>query len=129
LHDFVHTPEALENFYLDESSLMDKKERRLNDRTGKVLRTMGITFFALAIILNLLGGIGTSCAAFLTKQYPPFSALIYENMQWLYQGLVVTTVLIALVGIWVLIDLIRRKEKAFRNALIVLVVGTILAGI
>jgi len=50
-------------------------------------------------------------------------------MQWLYQGLVVTTVLIALVGIWVLIDLIRRKEKAFRNALIVLVVGTILAGI
>lgn len=50
-------------------------------------------------------------------------------MQWLYQGLVVTTVLIALVGIWVLIELIRRKQKGFRNALIVLVIGTILAGI
>jgi hypothetical protein len=101
----------------------------MDDRTGKVLRTIGIIFFALATVMNLLGGIGTSCAAFLTKQYPPFSALIKQNMQWLYQGLVVTTVLIAVVGIWVLIELIRRKEKAFRDALIVLVVGIILAGI
>jgi hypothetical protein len=101
----------------------------MNDRTGKVLRTMGIVFFGLATVMNLLGGIGTSCAAFLTNQYPSFSALINENMQWLYQGLVITTVLIGLAGIWVLIELIRRRENGFRNALIVLVIGTILAGI
>jgi len=101
----------------------------MNDRTGKVLRTIGIIFFGLATVMNLLGGIGTSCAAFFTKNYPPFWALIKEDMQWLYQGLVVTTVLIALVGIWVLIELIRGKKNAFRNALIVLVIGTILAGI
>ena len=100
----------------------------MNDRTGNVLRTIGIIFFGLATIMNLLGGIGTSCAAFFTKNYPPFWALIKEDLQWLYQGLVVTTVLIGLAGIWVIIGLIRGKKKAFRNALIVLVIGSILAG-
>ena len=88
----------------------------MNDTTGKVLRTVGIVFFGLTTVMNLLGGIGTSCAAFLTRQYPPYWALIKEDMQWLYQGLVITTVIIALVGIWVLVQLIRRKKKAFRNA-------------
>jgi hypothetical protein len=101
----------------------------MNDRTGKVLRTTGIIFFGLATIMNLLGGIGTSCAAFFTRKYPPFFALINENLQWLYQGLVITTVFIGLAGIWVLIELIRRRVNGFRNALIVLVIGTILAGI
>ncbi len=101
----------------------------MNDTTGKVLRTVGIVFFGLTTAMNLLGGIGTSCAAFLTRQYPPYWALIKEDMQWLYQALVITTVIIALVGIWVLVQLIRRKKNAFRNALIVLVIGTVLAGI
>ncbi len=101
----------------------------MNDKTGKVLRSVGLIFFGLATAMNLLGGIGTTCAAFLTKQYPPYWALIKQDMQWLYQGLVITTVLIGLVGIWVLIELIRGKKNAFRNALIVLVIGTILSGI
>ena len=101
----------------------------MNDRTGKVLRTLGIIFFGLATLMNLLGGIGTSCAAFFTKQYPPYWALIKEDMQWLYQGLVITTVLVGLAGIWVTVQLVKGKKTAFRNALIVLVIGTILAGI
>jgi hypothetical protein len=101
----------------------------MNDKTGKVLRSVGLIFFGLATAMNLLGGIGTTCAAFLTRQYPPYWALIKQDMQWLYQGLVITTVLIGLVGIWVLIELIRGKRNAFRNALIVLVIGTILSGI
>ncbi len=101
----------------------------MNDITGKVLRTVGIIFFGFAAIMNLLGGVGTSCAAFLTSDYPSFIALVEQNMQWLYQGLVITTVLIGLAGIWVLIELIRGKRNGFRNALIVLVIGTVLAGI
>jgi hypothetical protein len=101
----------------------------MNNITGKVLRTVGILFFGFATIMNMLGGVGTSCAAFLTGGYPSFSALIEKNMQWLYQGLVITTVLVALAGIWVLIELIRGKKNGFRNALIVLTTGTILAGI
>ena len=101
----------------------------MNDRTGKVLRTLGIIFFGLATLINLLGGIGTSCAAFFTKQYPPYWALIKEDMQWLYQGLVITTVILGIVGIWVTVQLVKGKKTAFSNALIVLVIGTILAGI
>jgi len=101
----------------------------MNDIAGKVLRTIGILFFGLTTVMNLLGGIGTTCAAFLTDQYPKYSALIDEGLQWLYQGLVITTVLIGLVGIWVIIELIRGKENAFRKSLIVLIIGTILAGI
>lgn len=101
----------------------------MNDLTGKVLRTIGIIFFGLATIMNLVGGVGTSCAAFLTDDYPSFSALIEQNMQWLYQGLVITTLLVGLAGIWVLVELIRGKKNNFRNALIVLAVGTFLAGI
>jgi hypothetical protein len=101
----------------------------MNDKTGKVLRSVGLIFFGLTTAMNLLGGIGTSCAAFLTKQYPPYWALIKQDMQWLYQGLVITTVVIGLVGIWALIELTRGKKNAFRNALIVLVIGTILSGI
>lgn len=71
-------------------------ECEMNDRTGKVIRTIGIIFFGLATLMNLLGGIGTSCAAFLTEDYPTFSAIIDEGKQWLYQGLVVMTVVIAL---------------------------------
>jgi len=101
----------------------------MNDRTGKVLRTVGIIFFGFTTIMNLLGGIGTSCAAFITEEYPSYSVLIEENLQWLYQGLVITTVLLAIWGIWVTIQLVKGQKNAYRNALIVLVIGTILAGI
>lgn len=100
----------------------------MNDILGKILRFVGILFLSLTTLLNLMGGIGTSCAAFLTEQYPNYTALIDQGMQWLYQGLVITTVLVGLAGIWIIVELIRGKPNAFRNALILLVVGTLLAG-
>lgn len=66
----------------------------MNDILGKILRFVGILFLSLTTLLNLMGGIGTSCAAFLTEQYPNYVALIDQGMQWLYQGLVITTVLV-----------------------------------
>lgn len=100
----------------------------MDDILGKILRFVGILFLSLTTLINLLGGIGTSCAAFLTEQYPNYMVLIDEGLQWLYQGLVITTVLVGLAGIWIVILLIRGKPNAFRNALILLVVGTLLAG-
>ncbi|MGW8227089.1 MAG: hypothetical protein ACWGOY_15210 [Anaerolineales bacterium] len=101
----------------------------MNGISGRILRIVGILFFGLTTLMNFLGGIGTTCAAFLTDQYPKYMALITQGKQWLYQGLVIATVLTSLVGIWVLVELIRGKKNAFRNALIVLVIGTLLAGI
>jgi hypothetical protein len=101
----------------------------MNSRIGKLLRTAGIIFFGLATLMNLLGGIGTTCAAFFTSDYPTFAALIEEGMQWLYQGLVITTVLVGIIGIWIIVQLTRGTKTAYRHAVIVLACGTILAGI
>lgn len=101
----------------------------MNGVFGKILRIVGIIFFAITTLMNLLGGIGTSCAAFLTDQYPNYQALIDQGMQRLYQGLVVSTVLLGIAGLWVVVALVRGKSNAFRNALIVLAIGTMLAGI
>lgn len=97
--------------------------------SGKILRTVGILLFSLVALINLLGGIGTTCAAFLTEQYPNYMALIERGWQWLYQALVITTVMTGLAGIWIMMELIRGKRNAFRNALVLLVIGTCLAGI
>ena len=101
----------------------------MSDNTGRILRTFAIVTLGLTAAMNLLGGIGTTCAAFgFTRAYRiAFSDL--HDYKWLYQILVVTTILIGLAGIWATIALARGRRKGFRNALIVLGVGTILAAI
>lgn len=93
-------------------------------KSGKVLKIIAIVFMAMTAAMNLVGGTGTVCAAFLTKQYPPMWALM--DYQWLYQTLMITTIITGIAGIWATVNLIRGKEKAFKNALIILIVGSVL---
>jgi hypothetical protein len=99
----------------------------MNDPLGKVLRIVAIIFMGLTGAMNLLGGIGTVCAAFLTKQFPPMWALL--DYQWLYQTLMIVTILIGLGGIWATIRLAKGGETAYRNAVILLVIGTVVGGV
>lgn len=101
----------------------------MNDKVGRILRTVAIVLLALTAAMNILGGIGTTCAAFgFTRAYRiAFHEL--QDYKWLYQMLVVTTILIGLAGIWATVSLARCKRNAFRNALIVLVIGTLLAAV
>lgn len=102
----------------------------MNNPLGKILRVVAIVLMAMTTIMNLAGGIGTSCAAFFTKNYPPYWVLIKPvDYRWLYQSLVVTTTIIGILGIIATIALIRGKRNAYRNSLIVLVIGTILSAI
>ena len=79
--------------------------------------------------MNILGGIGTTCAAFgFTMTYRRAFADLHEY-KWLYQALVITTVLIGIAGAWATYALAKGKNKAFRNSMIILVIGTILAGV
>lgn len=97
---------------------------------GKILRVCAIVLMAMAAAMNILGGIGTSCAAFFTKNYPPYWVLIKPvDVRWLYQTFVVTTLLIGIAGIYILVGLIRGGKHAYRNALIVLLIGTALNAI
>jgi hypothetical protein len=94
---------------------------------GKILWIVAIIFMGLTAVMNLLGGTGTVCAAFLTENYP--SMLDIMDYRWLYQLLMIVTVVIGIANVWVLISLIRKREKSYRNAIIILVAGTIVAGI
>lgn len=98
-----------------------------DDKLGRVLRTVAIILISLTAAMNILGGVGTTCAAFLTKQFPPMWPLL--EYQWLYQIFVVVTTLIGLVGVWATIRLVRGGDKALRNALIVLVLGVVIGAI
>ena len=102
----------------------------MKSTSNKSLRVGAIVLMALTTAMNFLGGIGTTCAAFLTKSYPPYWGLIKPvDYRWLYQSLVVTTVAIGIAGLVVTISLVRGKERVYRNSIIVLVLGTLLGGI
>jgi hypothetical protein len=79
---------------------------------------MGVT-----TALNILGGAGTVCAAFLTEQFESMLPLL--QYQWLYQTLMIVTLLIGGVGIWTTLGLVRGGPKAYSTTLIVLGAGTV----
>ena len=93
-------------------------------KSGKVLKIIAIIFMAMTAAMNLLGGTGTVCAAFLTKQYPPMWALL--DYQWLYQTLMITTIITGIAGIWATVKLIKGGDDAYRKSLIILIVGSVL---
>lgn len=93
------------------------------NKTGNILRIVAIILVGLTGAMNLLGGVGTTCAAFLIKEYPPMWSLY--DYQWLYQAFVVIGILVGLAGIWTVIKLVRGGKTAFRDTLIVLAVGAV----
>lgn len=94
--------------------------------SSKTLKTVAIVLFALTAAMNLLGGIGTTCAAFIKR----FSIVlgVYEY-QWLYQVFMITTLILGIVGVWATVKLAKGGDKVFRNAVIILAVGTLLGGV
>ncbi len=99
----------------------------MNKVSGKILRVIAILLMAMTAAMNILGGAGTTCVAFFTKNYPPYWVLIKPvDYRWLYQTFVITTLVVGIVGIAVLVGLIRGGKHAYRNTLIVLGIGTVL---
>ena len=99
------------------------------NKTGKIIRIVAIIMFGLTAAMNLLGGIGTTCAAFSSNVGYRMAFKELMDYRWLYQILVVTTILIGLAGIWALVRLIRGGTTVYRDAVIVLVIGSLLGGI
>jgi hypothetical protein len=102
----------------------------MKNTSGKIIRVFAIVVMAMTAAMNILGGAGTSCAAFFTKNYPPYWILIKPvDYRWLYQTFVFTTIAIGIAGIAVTVGLIRGGKHAYRNAIIVLGIGTVLNAI
>lgn len=95
----------------------------MEKKSNKVLRTVIIVLVGITAAMNLLGGIGTICAAFFTKKYPPMWALY--DYQWLYQLFVFVTTLVGIVGVWSTISLVKGGKRVYEIAVAVVGIGTL----
>lgn len=96
-------------------------------RPSKVLRGIAVTLMGIAVAITLLAGVGTTCVAFGAENYRSMAALVPYKP--LYQALVVISLAVGIWGIPVTVSLVRGGEKAYRHALLVLLLGTVSAGI
>ena len=89
--------------------------------SGRGLRISAIVFMGLTAAMNVLGGIGTVCAAFLHEQFP-VPAWIKNDTG--YQIYMITTIIVGIACVWSTIQLSKGGRNVFRNALLILLVGT-----
>lgn len=99
----------------------------MNSTLARILRVVAVVLMALTATLNLLGATGTVCAAFLTDRFPSMSPLL--KYAWLYQVLMIATLVLGILGVWLSVALARRSRIAIRRSLMVLAAGTLLAAI
>ena len=94
---------------------------------GKFLRFIGILFIGLTSALILLSGVGTTCVAIDATQYDGMEGI--AQFQWLYILYVLAFTAIGIMGIRATVALVRGKENAYRDTLIVLVSGLVVGAI
>jgi len=95
-------------------------------RSGKALRILAIILFGFASVVMLLGGIGTSCAAWAPQAFGSMAVL--AQMQWLYITVSILTTALGVWGIYLTVALARGKGGSYRSALIMLLIGLVAAG-
>ncbi len=81
----------------------------------------------LTSALILLAGVGTTCVALDATQYEGVEAI--AQYQWLYILYVLTFVAFGIMGVRATISLVRGKENAYRDSLIVLVLSLVVGAI
>ena len=96
-------------------------------RPSKILRGIAVTLMGITVAITLLAGIGTTCVAIGAENYGSMAALVPYKP--LYQALVIISLAVGIWGIPVTVSLVRGGEKVHRNALLVLLLGAISAGI
>jgi TRAP-type C4-dicarboxylate transport system permease small subunit len=94
----------------------------------KVLRISAIIMMGMTAAMNIFGGAGTYCAAFSNDIGYRMAFIALKDYRWLYQIVMVTTVLTGIAGVMALIKLIRGKPGVYRFTMIVLGIGTVLGG-
>lgn len=97
----------------------------MKNKKGLVVWT-ALVLMGMAVLMNIFGGIGTSCVAFNLDNYPKYSMI--ADYQWMWQSFVIVTTLIGFVGLWVLIQLFKGNKNSFRFALYILILGAIAGG-
>ncbi len=93
---------------------------------GKILRIVAIILMTLTAAFTILGGVGTSCVAF-APDNPGWAEMggKLAPYQWLYILFVLVTVAFGVLGARAVVQLIRGRANAYRDALIALVGGAV----
>ena len=93
-------------------------------KSARILWIVAVVAMGMTAAMNLFGGIGTVCAAFLTDNFPPM--LVLKDHQWLYQRIMLITIGIGIAGVSATFALFRGGSHAYRNAVLVLIAGAVL---
>jgi len=94
----------------------------------KTLKVLAIILLGMTAAMNLLGGAGTFCAAFSNNVGYRMAFKAIMDYRWLYQIVMVTTILTGIAGVVALVNLIKGKPGVYRFTMIVLIIGTLLGG-
>ena len=94
----------------------------------KALKVLAIILLGMTAAMNLLGGAGTFCAAFSNNVGYRMAFKAIMDYRWLYQIVMVTTILTGIAGVMALVNLIKGKPGVYRFTMIVLIIGTLLGG-
>lgn len=97
----------------------------MEKKPSKALRVIAIILMGLTAVINLLGGTGTVCAAFILEHQEELGVVGYG---WLYQIFMITTILIGIGGVWAAVKLGKGGDNVFKNALLVLGLGIVVGG-
>jgi len=95
-----------------------------NSFFAKFLRFIGIVLMALTGGFTLLGGIGTSCAAFNPTGFGESMAPL-ASFQWLYILFVLAGVAIGVWGIWATVKLVKGTSDSYKMSMQALVAGVV----
>jgi len=96
-----------------------------NNRPSKILRGIALTLMSTTVLFTIIGGAGTVCIAIGAENYDNLKMLV--PYKWLYQIFVVIKFTIGFWGLHVVYTLFKGREKAYRNAMIVLSIGLLVA--
>lgn len=91
------------------------------------LRGFGIVMVAVAAVLNLMGGVGTSCVALWAERFGPRMAML-APYRWLYLGFVVAGIATAVWEAIAVVSLARRTTGGLRQTVMSLGAGLLVAG-
>ena len=94
----------------------------MSQKTARRVRRLAIVLFGLAVVITLLGGLGTTCVAFNAENYgKAFEKFVGYKFE--YQMFVYVSIVTALVGIAALWALVKGAKWSYLAALVVLIVG------
>lgn len=96
-----------------------------NSSLAKSLRFLGILLMGFTAGFTLLGGIGTSCVAINPTSFGESMARL-AAYQWLYIIFVLAGIVLGVFGIHATIMLVKGRDKAYMESMVVLIVGTVI---